>query len=74
LTQAEGAQALLERLQREERAAWGIDPDGTAYLDVADRLEQVRAAYRARVLEEDRAAKMTDDLRGPGLITAAELV
>jgi hypothetical protein len=59
LTQREGSQLLLERLRREERAAWGVDPDGTAYLDVAERIEMVRAAYRARLAREVR--KIEDD-------------
>jgi len=57
LTNATGAQALLERLRREERASWGVDPDGTAYLDVADRMEQLRAAYSARLAEEEHGVR-----------------
>ena len=71
MAQTEGSQVLLERLHREERAAWGVDPDGTAYLDVADRLERVRAAYRARVAEEEHGAGTTDELRPA---SAAELI
>ena len=73
MTQTEGSQALLERLRREERAALGVDPDGTAYLDVADRLEQVRAAYAARVAEEEREAGAIDERRATGNVATAEL-
>jgi hypothetical protein len=71
---AEGSHALIDRLHHAERAARGLDPDGTAYLDLADRLEQVRAAYRARLLEEERGAGTTNDTRGRGMVTAAELI
>jgi hypothetical protein len=74
MTQPEGSQALLERLRREERAAWGVDPDGTAYLDVAERLEEVRAAYIARVAEEERDANQRPEARRTGQPEAAELV
>ena len=72
MTHTEGSQALLERLRREERAAMGVDPDGTAYLDVADRLEQVRAAYAARVAEEEREASGVDEQRQTGNVATAE--
>lgn len=70
----EGSQVLLERLRREERAAWGVDPDGTAYLDVIDRLELVRAAYMARVAEEERDAAPAADRRPAPTPAAAELL
>ncbi len=55
-TNDEGALVLLERWIDAERATIGVDPDGTAYLDVADRLEVARAAYRARVVDIERDA------------------
>ena len=59
----------LERLQRAERASVGVDPDGTAYLDVTDRIEILRAAYRARV-EEESAMSPAEERRMDVLVTA----
>ncbi len=46
---------LLEQLRREERATLGVDPDGTAYLDLSERIEIVRAAYMKQLAEEELA-------------------
>jgi hypothetical protein len=74
LTDGEGSQALLEQLRSAERAANGMDPDGTAYFDVAERIESVRQAYRARLAEEEGEKPTTDTLgkANPGVV--AELV
>jgi len=44
----------------------GLDPDGTTYLDVADRIEALRAAHRRLVTLEMTAADpaMATDRRG----------
>ena len=60
----------LERLQRAERASVGVDPDGIAYLDVADRIELLRAAYRARV-EEDTVTTV-EERRMEHVLVSAE--
>src|SRR3954447_21675465 len=47
------AAALLERVRSADRAGLGMDPDGTAYLDVADRAETARAAYREQIAKDE---------------------
>jgi len=73
-TKGEGSAALLERLRREERATWGVDPDGTAYIDAAERIERVRAMYRARVAEEEREETAADERRSLVTGVPAELI
>ncbi len=57
----EGTQALLERLRHEEWACRGVDPDGTAYLDAVDRIEEARAAYRAQVAAEEHVELVIEE-------------
>lgn len=70
----DGSRGLFERLVRAERASVGIDPDGTAYLDAADRIEIARAAYRQRVEIEERqeAGEPAEEGRAGAVIVAAE--
>ncbi len=58
------AEALLQQLRNEERATWGIDPDGTAYLDASERVERVRSAYMAQLAAEDAEPTKPQE-RGP---------
>jgi hypothetical protein len=55
-----------------------MDPDGTAYLDAAERLEAVRAAYRAQLSAEgsgrEDALRAVDHGRSVSLVGAAELL
>ncbi len=74
LTKVEGSAALLERLRREERATWGVDPDGTAYIDAAERIERVRAMYRARVAEEEHEKASAEERRTIVIGVGAELL
>jgi hypothetical protein len=49
--------ALLEQWKREEHASMGVDPDGIAYLDAADRIEVAREAYRAALADASDPAE-----------------
>jgi hypothetical protein len=74
LIEQEGTLALLERLRHEERASWGVDPDSTSYLDAADRIELARAAYRARLDEEESGTVIVEERRVTAVVVTAELL
>jgi hypothetical protein len=74
LIDQKGTLALLERLRHEERASWGVDPDSTSYLDAADRIELARAAYRARLDEEESGTVIVEERRVTAVVVTAELL